>query len=100
MARSTATEGLLQLPPQRENGSRWHAVDWEKVMAGRGVADKLFLRSGLIRKDLLPKHSGRTTPATWHAPTFVALEALITDGRFALPGGVQREEDQEQEQQQ
>ena len=38
---------------KRDCGSRWHAIDWDAALAGSVVADHLFLRSGVIRKDLL-----------------------------------------------
>ena len=64
---------------KRDCGSRWHAIDWDAALAGSVVADHLFLRSGVIRKDLLPAFCGRTTPPTGTCANYAAVAALLHD---------------------
>ena len=40
-----------------ELGRKWKGVPWADVMEGEGTAPYLFMRSGLIRKDLLPRYA-------------------------------------------
>ena len=44
--------------------SAWKGVPWPRVFAQEIVADRLFLRSALITKDLLPRYAPRM-PLTW-----------------------------------
>ncbi|CAJ1353074.1 unnamed protein product, partial [Effrenium voratum] len=46
---------------------RWHDHDWEEVLAGRGTAERYFVRSGLVRKDRLLAF----VPKARHPPTVV-----------------------------
>ena len=48
----------------RDVSSAWKGVPWPRVFAQEIVADRLFLRSALIRKDLLPRYAPRM-PLTW-----------------------------------
>ena len=48
----------------RDVNSAWKGVPWPRVFAQESVADRLFLRSALIRKDLLPRYAPRM-PLTW-----------------------------------
>ena len=48
----------------RDVSSAWKGVPWPRVFAQEIVADGLFLRSALIRKDLLPRYAPRM-PLTW-----------------------------------
>jgi len=41
-----------------ELGHFWSSINWKEVMARHIVAPRMFMRSGLIRKDLLPKFAG------------------------------------------
>ena len=48
-----------------ELGHFWKSVDWKAVLNREIVAPRMFMRSGLIRKDLLPNYSGEADhPAT------------------------------------
>ena len=49
----------------RELSNAWKRVPWNAVFRGEVVADHIFLRSGLIRKDLLPAVAGRHMPVTY-----------------------------------
>jgi len=57
----------------------WHTYDWEEVMAGNQVAQRYFVRSGLIRKDRLCSF----VPDGFHPDTVVVrnfeglLQALV-----------------------
>ena len=96
-----------ELPLRRETGSKWHRHDWGKVMSGETVADKLFLRrflatnlvilslcrllrvvsflnSGLIRKDLLPRFAGRSTPPTWLCNSIEQVRASMIIQRYVI----------------
>ncbi|KAJ8601329.1 hypothetical protein CTAYLR_007238 [Chrysophaeum taylorii] len=46
-------------------GSGWKSVPWDAVFARRIVGDRLFLRSALIRKELLPLYAGSHMPLTY-----------------------------------
>ncbi|KAJ1461803.1 hypothetical protein M885DRAFT_611412 [Pelagophyceae sp. CCMP2097] len=46
-------------------GSAWKAVPWARVFSGEIIADRLFLRSALIRKDVLPLFAGKDMPLTF-----------------------------------
>ncbi|GMH69629.1 hypothetical protein TrRE_jg9241, partial [Triparma retinervis] len=41
-----------------ELGHFWSSINWKAVMARKVVAPRMFMRSGLIRKDLLPMFAG------------------------------------------
>ena len=50
---------------ENEIGTRWKAVPWDRVMGPERVrADHYFMRSGLIRKDMLPRFIPGHTPPT------------------------------------
>lgn len=59
----------------REVCSNWKSIPWNAVFAGKIVADRIFLRSALIRKDLLPYFAGDYMPRT------------LVDGVLANPNG-------------
>ncbi|DAZ98038.1 TPA: hypothetical protein N0F65_004528 [Lagenidium giganteum] len=42
----------------------WRAIDWNNVLTGIVTADKYFMRSGLIRKDILPQYVREFMPLT------------------------------------
>ena len=67
--------GLLGVPGARsqcggggiskhELGRKWRAVPWAAVLDGQGEAPYYFMRSGLIRKDLLPCYAEGRVPFT------------------------------------
>lgn len=45
-------------PSSHELGHFWSSINWKAVMARKIVAPRMFMRSGLIRKDLLPTFAG------------------------------------------
>ncbi|OQR96408.1 hypothetical protein ACHHYP_15837 [Achlya hypogyna] len=53
---------------QNEVGRKWRTTPWTDVLQGRGSAgkrwNKYFMRSGLIRKDILPLYGGEFMPRT------------------------------------
>ena len=68
----------IKMVKEQEVGSRWRATDWDKVMGPeRARADHYFMRSGLIRKDLLPRFAGKHSPPTFVASTVAQLDALL-----------------------
>lgn len=46
---------------------KWHDINWNAILAGKGYASRYYLRAGLIRKDRLPDH----VPAGHHPVTAV-----------------------------
>lgn len=46
-------------------GSNWKSIPWDDVFVKKIVADRIFLRSALIRKDLLPQFVGDHMPLTY-----------------------------------
>ena len=62
---------------EQEVGSRWRAIDWDKVMGPERARADHFMRSGLIRKDLLPRFAGKHSPPTFVASTVAQLDALL-----------------------
>lgn len=46
-------------------GSAWKNIPWNLVFEKKIVADRIFLRSALIRKDLLPQFVGKHMPKTY-----------------------------------
>ena len=63
----------------RDVSSNWKAVPWNRVFTGEIVADRLFLRSALIRKDLLPLFCGAHMPVTYALAS--SAEASEVEGR-------------------
>eukprot|EP00747_Dinoflagellata_sp_TGD_P210453 gnl/TRDRNA2_/TRDRNA2_83724_c0_seq1.p1 gnl/TRDRNA2_/TRDRNA2_83724_c0~~gnl/TRDRNA2_/TRDRNA2_83724_c0_seq1.p1 ORF type:complete len:408 (+),score=72.84 gnl/TRDRNA2_/TRDRNA2_83724_c0_seq1:40-1224(+) len=51
--------------------SKWHDIDWRKVLAGAGTANRYYARSGLIRKDRLSLFAPRA-----HHPETVVLDSF------------------------
>ena len=49
---------------KHELGRKWRAVPWAAVLDGKGEAPYYFMRSGLIRKDLLPCYAKGRVPFT------------------------------------
>eukprot|EP00941_MAST-03F_sp_MAST-3F-sp1_P000935 g935.t1 len=47
-----------------ESKSRWHSIDWPKVFSGKIHANRYYLRSGLVRKNLIIAHAGSHMPST------------------------------------
>lgn len=46
-------------------GTNWKSIPWDAVFEKKIVADRIFLRSALIRKDLLPCFAGDHMPVTY-----------------------------------
>ena len=94
---------------RHETGSKWKKTDWDRVscapsmlgslisyvrmaclpvhmcvvrqvFAGDAVANHLFLRSGLIRKDLLPRYTGTAWLHVWLCPGSLGQRALGVPG--------------------
>lgn len=61
----------------RDVSSNWKAVPWNRVFAGEIVADRLFLRSALIRKDLLPLYAPAAMPVTYAIATADDAAAVV-----------------------
>jgi len=68
----------------RDVSSNWKAVPWNRVFAGEIVADRLFLRSALIRKDLLPLYAPAAVAVTYALTT--AEEAAAVEAARARAG--------------
>jgi hypothetical protein len=51
---------------ESESGQRrkWRDIDWNEIMQGNGTASRIFMRSGLIRKDLIGQFGQHHCPRT------------------------------------
>ena len=70
---------------QRDVSSNWKSVPWGRVFGREIVADRLFLRSALIRKDLLPRYAPAHMPLTYAVAGAAAAAAAAAD--YAAGGG-------------
>ncbi|EQC32627.1 hypothetical protein SDRG_09940 [Saprolegnia diclina VS20] len=65
---------------QHEVGRAWRSIPWNDVLEQRLSADKYFMRSGLIRKDLLPLYAQDVMPWTRVVGSYDELvDALSND---------------------
>ena len=62
----------------RDVSSNWKAVPWNRVFTGEIIADRLFLRSALIRKDVLPVFCGEHMPVTYAVTSKEEAEEMAT----------------------
>jgi len=70
-----------------ELGRKWKGVPWADVMDGEGEACYYFMRSGLIRKDLLPRYAPGAVPLTIVAKDHAALVAAVASRLRGCGGG-------------
>ena len=70
-----------------ELGRKWKGVPWADVMDGEGEACYYFMRSGLIRKDLLPRYAPSAVPLTIVAKDHAALVAAVASRLRGGGGG-------------
>ena len=70
-----------------ELGRKWKGVPWADVMDGEGEACYYFMRSGLIRKDLLPRYAPGAVPLTIVAKDHAALVAAVASRLRGGGGG-------------
>ena len=87
------TSLITNLPPN-ETSTFWKTIKCPLVLAGKKTAPRMYMRSGLIRKDLLPKYcealmsvdqqavvvgsgSGCDMPQTWVVANFPEVEQFI-----------------------
>ena len=77
------------LPSQFEFGRKWKSISWAKVMAGVQDADHYFCRSGLIRKDLLPRYdpTGMIVPETLVVTSASDVAKVVLEGGGGDGGG-------------
>jgi len=68
----------------RDVSSNWKTIPWNRVFGGEIVADRLFLRSALIRKDLLPRYCPAHAPVT-HALASAAEAAAVEAAGASAP---------------
>ncbi|KDO32641.1 hypothetical protein SPRG_02342 [Saprolegnia parasitica CBS 223.65] len=65
---------------RHEVGRAWRSIPWNDVLEQRLSADKYFMRSGLIRKDLLPLYAQDVMPWTRVVGSYDELvDALSND---------------------
>ena len=64
---------------RHELGRKWRAVPWRAVLDGEGEAPYYFMRSGLIRKDLLPQYAGDRLPLTIVVRSHAELVRAVRD---------------------
>lgn len=68
---------ILPLIRSTEVGERWKSVEWNEVLKGNTVSDHILMRSGLIRKDLVPRYIGQHTPLTFLCSDSFQLEKVV-----------------------
>lgn len=56
-----------------ELGSKWRSINWSEVFARKCEADHIFMRSGLIRKDLILQHAFHHMPESYIVKDFQGL---------------------------
>ena len=72
-------------------GAAWKAVPWNDVFTGGVVGDRIFLRSALIRKEVLPLYAGAWMPETFvvgDAAAAAAAEAGRAEAALNGAGGL------------
>eukprot|EP00937_MAST-01D_sp_MAST-1D-sp2_P001993 g1993.t1 len=62
---------------RHELGRKWKAVLWPLVLEGKRSAPYYFMRSGLIRKDLLPRYAGKHAPLTLMTRSYEELVRVV-----------------------
>ncbi|KAF0701101.1 Aste57867_8398 [Aphanomyces stellatus] len=62
---------------KNELGRKWRDIPWDDVLQQRATADKYFMRSGLIRKDLLPQYALEHTPPTFVVSSIDDLDTAL-----------------------
>ncbi|KAH9129915.1 hypothetical protein AeMF1_000078 [Aphanomyces euteiches] len=60
-----------------ECGKKWREIPWNDVLKQKCSADKYFMRSGLIRKDLLPVYSSEFMPPTHVVSSVEEFDAVL-----------------------
>lgn len=68
----------------------WAKVDWDDVLDGHTRVNHYFMRSGLVRKDLLSRFAVGMLPPTLLVRTFRDVEAALKEGRAAAEADVAR----------
>ena len=90
-ATGAAAGHASNMPSRYEFGMKWKATPWKEVFAGNLDSNHYFLRSGLIRKDLLPKYdpTARFVPETHIVTTRAELRDIVlgASGRAGERGG-------------
>ena len=78
-----AAAGHADKPSRYEFGMKWKATPWKEVFAGNLDSNHYFLRSGLIRKDLLPKYDPTASfvPETHIVTTRAELRDIVLGPR-------------------
>ncbi|GMH96477.1 hypothetical protein TrVE_jg14422 [Triparma verrucosa] len=80
------TERDKDQPSKHELGHHWSKINWKQVMNRQITADRMFMRSGLIRKDLIVDYcSEGDHPETFLGETLEGIESLLEEkqgGRF------------------
>ncbi|GMH73903.1 hypothetical protein TrLO_g7982 [Triparma laevis f. longispina] len=71
---------------KHELGHHWSSINWKAVMNRQITADRMFMRSGLIRKDLIIDYcASGDHPETFFGETLQGIETLLEEkqeGRF------------------
>ncbi len=68
-----------QPPSEHEVSHHWKSIPWSEVLSQNRKADRMFLRSGLIRKDQLPKFAAQDHPSTRVISNIEDLNKAIND---------------------
>ncbi|ETW06704.1 hypothetical protein H310_02884 [Aphanomyces invadans] len=62
---------------KNELGRKWRDIPWADVLEKSAHADKYFMRSGLIRKDLLPLYAAEYMPKTFVVKSMDSINEII-----------------------
>ncbi|ETV75594.1 hypothetical protein H257_10008 [Aphanomyces astaci] len=62
---------------KHELGRKWRDIPWQEVLEKNVHADKYFMRSGLIRKDLLPLYAAEHMPRTFVVSSMEDVNQII-----------------------
>ena len=74
------TERDKDQPSKHELGHHWSKINWKQVMNRQITADRMFMRSGLIRKDLIVNYcSEGDHPETFLGETLEGIESLLEE---------------------
>jgi len=78
--------------PKNEVSSAWSSVKWPLVLAGKASASRMYMRSGLIRKDLLPKYDRcGGIPETTVCHDYAQLVEFCNEKKRELGGDCEKE---------
>jgi hypothetical protein len=67
-----------------EISKRWREINWQDVFEGKTTSNRLFVRSAIIRKDLLPKYASMYQLPSICVQSIDEVVAFVTDITAAI----------------